>query len=124
MAKVLIVEDEAFIVEILTEILVDELGHEVISVNNGQEGLNKAISPSEKWDLIISDFHMPILNGGQFVVKLRAAECPSKNSPVLFVSAFSDPAREQTIGLEKIFFMEKPIIIPKLISSIEEALSS
>lgn len=121
MAKILCIDDEEFIVQIILEILKDDMGHDVETCSEGKVGLDMALSGS--YDLIITDFQMPIVNGSQFAQKLRNSDSACKNAPILFVSAFSDPAREQTKDLENIHFLDKPIIIPALMSAVEDMLS-
>jgi CheY-like chemotaxis protein len=120
MSKILIVEDDEFIQEILEEILSD-LGHTVVKEENGKLGLDRALS--YRFDLIITDLNMPLMTGSQFVKKVRSLEGSlNVETPALFVSAFSDPAKEQTKDLKKIFFLEKPIIIVNLIETINKVL--
>ncbi|MBN9392832.1 MAG: response regulator [Chloroflexi bacterium] len=60
MANVLVVEDEASLLELLSEVVKD-LGHKVLCASNGQEAL--AILELEPTDLVISDVMMPVMNG-------------------------------------------------------------
>ena len=60
LARVLLVEDEASLLELLSEVIRDS-GHTVIKATNGQEALEKI--EQEHPDLIISDVMMPVMNG-------------------------------------------------------------
>lgn len=60
MAKVLLVEDEATLLELLSEVVTD-LGHNVYKASNGQEALSKI--EQDHPDLVISDVMMPVMNG-------------------------------------------------------------
>ena len=122
MANILVVDDEEFIIDIIKEIVEEEMGHVVKVAFDGETGL--AMAKEEKFDLIISDFHMPVMNGAQFINGIRSGEGPNKQAPVMFVSAFSDPVRNQMEGQEGIYFLEKPIIISKLIAGITEILGA
>ncbi len=68
-SRVLIVEDERDIVEILTYNLEKE-GHTVAAAYDGEEGYEKALSFSP--DLILLDIMMPKMDGMELCQKLRA----------------------------------------------------
>ncbi len=122
MAKILCVDDEAFILEIIKEILHGEYEHEVEVRENGQTGLEAV--KSDQWDLIICDMQMPGMTGIQFAHEVRNGSSSNKDVPILFVSAFSDPAKNVAQGLTNVHFMDKPIIIPILVEAVEKALKS
>ena len=60
MAKILVVDDEFGIGELLREILSDE-DHDVTLAINGRQGLELIVK--EQPDLVFLDFMMPVLNG-------------------------------------------------------------
>jgi len=61
--RVLVVDDEAEVVDTLSEILRNN-GHTIDVAANGQEALERALSAS--YDLILSDMRMPVLDGPGF----------------------------------------------------------
>ncbi|MFT5088826.1 MAG: two-component system chemotaxis response regulator CheY [Candidatus Latescibacterota bacterium] len=69
--KVLIVED-ALVIRMAVAKFVADFGHDVIEAADGQEGLIAA--PREHPDLIISDVHMPKMDGMEFVTTLHQDE--------------------------------------------------
>lgn len=81
--KILFVEDETFLVDMMKERL--ELnGYEMVAAYDGEEGLKKV--EQEKPDLIILDSMMPKLDG--FTVCRRVKADPkTKNIPVIIISA-------------------------------------
>ncbi|MCS7286819.1 MAG: response regulator [Anaerolineae bacterium] len=83
MAKILVIEDEKDILE-LVEISLQLGGFEVAKAIDGLEGLEKAIS--EKPDLILLDIKLPKLSGYDVCKKLK--EIPiTKDIPVVFLTA-------------------------------------
>ena len=66
--KVLLVEDTVEYREKLTEDL-KKGGYEVISASNGIEGIELLQKEGESIDLIVSDLHMPELNGLEMAKK-------------------------------------------------------
>jgi twitching motility two-component system response regulator PilH len=83
MSKVLVVDDSPTEIFQFKDIL-EKLGHEVITADNGSDGVNKAISDLP--DLVLMDIVMPGMNGFQATRKIsRAAE--TKHIPVVIVSS-------------------------------------
>ncbi len=80
--KILIVEDEKPLQSVLQDRFTSE-GYEVITANNGQEGLDMAIS--QKPDMIILDLLMPVMNGITMLQKLRDIS-EFKKLPVLVLT--------------------------------------
>jgi DNA-binding response OmpR family regulator len=79
--KILVIDDSPEIVRFLKHYILNPLGYEVISANDGQTGLEMAISNSP--DLIMLDMSMPRMNGLQVLAGLR--ESTSK-TPVIFMT--------------------------------------
>jgi len=87
MASVLIIDDDAEIVAILTEILTRD-GHAVASAGNPADGLKQA--RAVKPDLIILDYHMPGDTGAHLFESLRRNNA-TKTTPILFMSGEAQP---------------------------------
>jgi DNA-binding response OmpR family regulator len=86
MRKILLVDDELAITELL-ESLLSKDGYQLLSVNDSQETLSVAsvFSP----DLILLDLMMPVVNGIDICKALRADPKFAK-TPILFFTALSD----------------------------------
>lgn len=83
MKKILIIEDEANEVELL-EMRLGENGYQVISSEDGVEGMKMA--REEQPDLILLDIFLPKING--FDVCRRLKDNPkTKNIPILVITA-------------------------------------
>ena len=68
MARILVVEDEAVIREVLRDIL-ESMGHEVVDATDGEEGLrNHRSAPA---DLVITDILMPRKGGLNLIREIR-----------------------------------------------------
>lgn len=80
MARILIVEDEASILEMLTAVL-ETAGHTVATASGGREAIDKHKTWSP--DLIISDLVMPEVDGFEILREVKRYE-PS--IPVIMVS--------------------------------------
>ena len=116
MAKILIVDDEADLIMML-QVRLETNGYEVISANDGDEGLKKA--ETELPDLIILDIMMPRLDGFAVVREVRKNE-KIKNTPVIMCSGMDEQkAQEESIKVGADAFIIKPIESPILMSTIE-----
>ena len=85
MKKILIVDDDADIVELVNNRL-RKNDYEVISSNDGKDGFKKAVE--FRPDLIIMDVMMPNLSGGE-VVKLLKANPTTQDIPILFFTVLA-----------------------------------
>jgi CheY-like chemotaxis protein len=84
MAKILVVEDELGMRELVASTL-ERAGHEVRTAASGQEAL--ALWTRERdWDLLLTDVVMPGLSGTQLAEQL-AVDRPDLN--VLYMSGFA-----------------------------------
>ncbi|MBL8149061.1 MAG: protein kinase [Blastocatellia bacterium] len=85
--SILIVDDDKLILEMLS-IAFKKLDCDVITAENGQEGLQKVIDL--KPSIIISDWHMPELDGlGMFLQVKRSPH--TKHIPFVFLTTTDDP---------------------------------
>ncbi len=86
--KILCVEDSRETQQMLTFVLA-KAGYEVITADNGQQGLEKA----KAWRpaLILVDMMMPRMSGADFIRRLRT-DLVNKDVPVLVLSAYDDKA--------------------------------
>jgi CheY-like chemotaxis protein len=64
--RILVVDDEEVILELLRDILEPE-GYEVLTVSNGREALR--LIEAVEFDLLISDFQMPEMDGAELYRK-------------------------------------------------------
>lgn len=80
--KILIVEDDAFVQDIYRTKLSQE-GFSIMDAENGEKALKKL--ESESPDLILLDIIMPLMNGLEFLEKLRADK-KYKKTPVILLT--------------------------------------
>lgn len=85
MATILAVDDSASMRQMVTFTLT-EAGYEVIEAADGQEAFNKA--KASRFDLILSDVNMPIMDGIELVKNLRALP-DYKFTPILMLTTES-----------------------------------
>jgi DNA-binding response OmpR family regulator len=86
MAKILIVEDDAFLSDLYLHTFTFS-GFDTHIAKNGLEGFDKTteINP----DIILLDIMMPKMNGIELMKKLKEQDA-TKNIPIVIISNFSD----------------------------------
>ena len=108
--KVLIVDDNSD-VRRLYAIGLNQRGFEVKLAANGAEAVERVAA--EKPDVILLDWVMPLMDGGEVLGKLR--EATGADIPVIVISGHPQP--EQTQGDPRIqSWLTKPITIDELVS--------
>lgn len=112
--KILVVDDEHDIVDLLTYNLTIE-GYEVVSAHNGEDALKKTAGV----DLVILDLMMPVLNGFETCKRLQANP-ETANIPIVFLTARSGEV-DEIVGLElgADDFIQKPISPRKLVARVK-----
>lgn len=117
--KVLTIDDEESVRDLLTSILV-EAGYDVITASNGTEGLK--ISTEEKVDLIILDLVMPGFNGFQVCERLRANNA-TKTTPILVLTGLAGTEEmEMALNAGADDFVTKPIRMKELLARVKSLL--
>jgi two-component system, OmpR family, alkaline phosphatase synthesis response regulator PhoP len=117
--KVLVVDDEVYILHILDFSLGAE-GYEVVTAANGEQAIEKAIN--EKPDLIVMDIMMPKLDGYETCKRLK--EMPeTKSIPILLLTAKGrDVDRQKGFDVGADDYITKPFSPNKLINRVQEIL--
>ncbi len=117
MNKVLLVDDEAGIREMITEFLTME-GYQVLPASNGLEALN--LFKKEKPDVAVVDIEMPKMNGLEFSKQVLNLQ---PNFPIIIISAYVEKYSKEyisQIGLKHI--LKKPINLQDLAALIQKVI--
>lgn len=102
--KVLIADDDRLVRTMLADLLAD-LGHAVVSAENGVEALD--VCARESPDLLILDFLMPKLSGLDALHRLRER---GVRAPAVLLTAISDGSFRAVEGAEAVdVLLEKPV---------------
>ena len=76
----------------IARIALSREGHLIECVSDGQEALDRITADPDAYDLLISDHHMPHLNGLELVTQVRAL--PFKGKILIFSSELSSTVAE------------------------------
>jgi CheY-like chemotaxis protein len=81
--RILMIDDDAS-VRLATRAMLEELGHEVVDVPGGAEALD-VLAHDRRFDLVLIDFAMPVMNGGQLAAEVTKLW---PGAPILFVTGY------------------------------------
>ena len=112
---VLIVDDEPTILTILYHYL-SHAGFTVHTLQDGRRTINQAqlVRP----DVILLDVMMPDADGFSLAQQLRSCEV-TQRTPIIFMTGVVDiEARLQSLQLERVDFMSKPVDLPGLLARV------
>lgn len=113
--SVLLVEDDDFIRQEVSEALQDE-GYKVSTAAHGKEAL-ALLAEGQKPSVVLLDLMMPVMNGWEFL-KAFKKEDSYAGIPVVILSAFAD--RATIIGGDAISVLRKPINLDALLDVLSE----
>lgn len=118
--KILVVDDEKDIVDILKYNLLQQKEFEVLTAYNGRDAIK--IAQEEKPDLILLDIMMPELNGFDVCKKLKSSPVTA-DIPVIFLTAKENEI-DEIIGLElgADDYIQKPLSPRKIIARVKSVL--
>src|SRR3989338_8773747 len=119
--KILVVEDESFLLD-LYETKLEQAGYEVVKASNGSQGLS--LARLEKPNLVLLDILMPEVDGYEMLRRLKA-DAKTKNIPVIIFSNLSRKAEiEKGLKLGASDFIIKTSVTPsELAGRVREFLS-
>ncbi len=119
MTKIVIIEDEKEVRDILLETFSERSQFKVKAAGNGKDGfeLVKSMRP----DVILLDIKLTVqMDGVEVLRRIRGAGTPVK---VIVITGYADAAvekRVREIGVEA--FIEKPFEPPEIIQAVEKVL--
>jgi CheY-like chemotaxis protein len=104
---ILVVEDNEINLLLVTEML-QQRGHRVQTATNGLEGVQMAAA--QAFDLILMDISMPVMDGLEACRRIRAAQGPSQQCPIVALSANVLPeVQDQIAQAGMTGFLGKPL---------------
>ena len=116
--RVLQIEDNETNRDVIERIL-KQHGHAVISVSNGREAIDLIDSNKYKFDAIITDRHMPVMDGIEATRLIRQMPAPYDTMPIIGITAsvISDEMDQcLAAGMDKV--LAKPVSTPALLATL------
>lgn len=120
MKKILLVDDEPDIIELLKYNLKSR-GYEILTAANGNEALQRL---SGKPDLIVLDVLMPVMNGFDTCKKIR--QSPGfEQTPIIFLTAkVAESDEVQGLQLGAVHYIHKPVSINTFLARVKNTLQN
>lgn len=122
--RILLVEDNSMIREMFAygvqKYFKARGGVTVDLAPDGAEAWN--MLTESRYDLTIVDYFLPVVNGAQLISRMRA-ESRFATLPVVAISMGGEDARAASIGAGADLFLDKPIVLRDLFSTLDRLLS-
>jgi two-component system chemotaxis response regulator CheY len=116
----LVVEDSPMMRQLLVFALARIKALKVIEADDGVDALRKLTTA--KFDLVITDINMPVLDGLKLVKKIRSDDV-HKDVPIMIVTTEgSAEDRQRALQLGANAYITKPIQAPQVIAKVKELL--
>ncbi|HEX5210877.1 MAG TPA: response regulator [Pseudolabrys sp.] len=119
MAKILIGEDDEVVREMVVRALKED-GHELTAAADGAEALEALNRQGGKFDLLLSDVKMPVMDG---IALALAAGRDHPDIPIMLMTGYADQ-RERAHGLDALVHdvIAKPFTVDQIKGAVREAL--
>ena len=120
MAKILTVDDSKVIRDLVKTVLVEN-GHDVVTANDGVEGL--AATRNEQFDMILSDINMPNMTGISMVSKVRRLEGYEYTPIVMLTTESSNFKKDKAKKMGATGWLQKPFDPERLMKAVNKLIS-
>jgi response regulator RpfG family c-di-GMP phosphodiesterase len=118
---ILLVDDEPYVIAVLARKL-QQLGHTVLSAENGEKGLAAALQHLP--DLIVTDFQMPVMDGLEMATLLRQS-AGTAGIPLLMLTARGHRLETATLAATNIkAILPKPFSIREVTAKLNELIGA
>jgi DNA-binding response OmpR family regulator len=118
--KILVVEDDASVLEIL-KMALEQKGYDVSTAANGRLGLEAAAQFQP--DVLVTDVMMPELNGYQLVYQLSVERHDIPLPKIIILTSRTDPPDVQmglNVGAD--IYITKPFQVQEILDGVQELL--
>ena len=113
MARILVIEDDALLRELASEILTGA-GHDVVTVADGAQGLMQL----DGADIVVMDLMIPRQDGYELLRMIRASA--TRRLPIIVVSGAATGEWSRRLGADR--FIQKPFSAGELVKAVSDLL--
>lgn len=107
--RILVVDDEPFVCDAV-KMMLDFDGHVVETANNAKDAL--AVFEKGKYDLVITDFAMPVMKGDELAAAIKAR---APKQPVVMITAYAEMLQSSGNPLKGVdHIISKPFLLENL----------
>lgn len=119
--KVLVVEDSPTMRQLIVFALKRIRGFQITEANDGVDGLKKL--SADKFDLILTDINMPIMDGLKLVSMVRN-DPNYKETPIIVITTEgATEDRERALALGANEYITKPIQTMKILETVKKLMN-
>lgn len=116
----LVVEDSPMMRQLLVFALARLKNLRVTEADDGVDGLRKLASA--KFDIILTDINMPIMDGLKLVKRVRSDPTHQETPIVIITTEGANEDRQRALQLGANAYITKPIQAPQVIATVKELL--
>lgn len=117
MAKILTVDDSRVIRDLVKAVLIEN-GHEVVTADDGVEGLNSV--RAQQFDMILSDINMPNMSGISMVSKVRRIAGYEHTPIIMLTTESSDFKKDKAKNMGATGWLQKPFDPERLMKAVNK----
>jgi two-component system, chemotaxis family, chemotaxis protein CheY len=117
----LVVEDSPTMRQLIVFALRRIKGLEIIEADDGVDALKKLAGP-HRFDIILTDINMPIMDGLKLVSRVRGSENLKAIPIVIITTEGAAEDRQRALALGANAYITKPIQAPQVIAKVKELL--
>lgn len=118
--RCLVVEDSPMMRQLIVFALHRLRELEVVEADDGVDAMRKLAGG--KFDIVVTDINMPIMDGLKLVKRIRSDEA-HKNIPIIIITTEgSQEDRSRALALGANAYITKPIQAPQVIAKVKELL--
>lgn len=122
MARILVIDDNADLLQMIRLLLEDRGGHEVVLSAEGEDALAKAAANPP--DMAIVDVMMPGMTGYEVCHRLRAAPATADIPIIILTARGQDVDREAALQAGADLYIPKPVTMSELLGQVSTLLES
>ena len=114
--SILLIDDELNMLDMLSVFLRKE-GYEIVTAGNGEQGLG--LARGKKFDFILCDLKMPVMDGLQFIEEMKSSKI---DSTIIMMSAFATvDTAVKAMKFGAYDFITKPFKLDEVLCVLEKA---
>lgn len=118
--QALVVEDSPMMRQLIVRALTRIKGLKITEAEDGVDGLRKLAAG--KFDIILTDINMPIMDGLKLVKRVRSDARHSETPVVIITTEGAAEDKQRAISLGANAYITKPIQAPLVIATVKELL--